>query len=40
MVGSKEAGVDPVISLVSSSSVYPTANLVATLAIGKTCSLR
>ncbi len=35
MVGSKLAGVAPVISLVSSSKVKPIANLAAILAIGK-----
>src|SRR5580704_5821614 len=36
MVGSNEAGVaPPVMSLAISSSVYPTASLAATLAIGK-----
>ena len=39
MVGSKEAGVEPVISLVSSSKVYPIANLVAIFAIGKPVAL-
>ena len=34
MVGSKEAGVSRVISLGSSSSVYPTASLAAIFAIG------
>ena len=35
MAGSKLAGVSPVISLVISSRVYPTANRAAILAIGK-----
>ena len=36
MDGSNEAGITPpVISLLSSSNVYPTANLAATFAIGK-----
>ena len=35
MVGSNEAGVAPVISFMTSSSVYPTASNAATLAIGK-----
>ena len=36
MEGSKEAGITPpVISFVSSSRVYPTANFAATFAIGK-----
>ena len=35
MVGSKQAGVTPVMSLSSSSSVKPTASLAAILAIGK-----
>ncbi len=39
MVGSKLAGVTLVISLSSSSSVYPTANLAAILAIGKPVAL-
>src|SRR5574343_493735 len=40
MDGSKDAGVaPPVISLASSSSVYPTASLAATLAMGKPVAL-
>ena len=40
MVGSKLAGVaPPVMSLASSSSVYPTASLAATLAIGNPVAL-
>ena len=39
MLGSKEAGVTEVISLDISSSVYPTANLAATFAIGNPVAL-
>ena len=40
MLGSKEAGVSPpVISFLSSSSVYPTDNKAATLAIGNPVAL-
>ena len=35
MAGSKLAGVEPVISLTISSSVWPTASLAATRAMGK-----
>ena len=39
MDGSKEAGVNLVMSFLSSSRVYPTASLAATLAMGKPVAL-